>query len=349
MDTNFKMISVLDVFISFIWTDRYYEYGDFELYTRVSTDILSKIQSEYYLLNKESEHLMIVENIEIETDLEDGHTVKITGRSLESILDRRIVWSSTIISGNIQDCIKKLLNDSIISPSISERKIDNFIFDTSNNSKITNTIIEKTEYNGDNLYEIISGLCSANDIGFKVVLNKSNQFVFSLYVGEDRSYEQTKNPYVTFSPEFDNLINSNYVESIQDYKNVTLVAGEKDDNDVLKTASTGNVSGLSRRELYTEATDINQKREDDTTLTDEEYKNLLIQRGNEALLEHKISVTFDGEFDTTQMYTYNKDFFMGDIVQVANEYGIESKARIIEFIQSQDANGYSMYPTFSIM
>ena len=349
MDTNFKMVSVLDVFISFIWTDRYYEYGDFELYTRVSTDILSKIQSEYYLLNKESEHLMIVENIEIETDLEDGHTVKITGRSLESILNRRIVWSSTIISGNIQDCIKKLLNDSIISPSISERKIDNFIFDTSNNSKITNTIIEETEYNGDNLYEIISGLCSANDIGFKVVLNKSNQFVFSLYVGEDRSYEQTKNPYVTFSPEFDNLINSNYVESIQDYKNVTLVAGEKDDNDIPKTASTGNVSGLSRRELYTEATDINQKQEDDTTLTDEEYKNLLIQRGNEALLEHKISVTFDGEFDATQMYTYNKDFFMGDIVQVANEYGIESKARIIEFIQSQDTNGYSMYPTFSIM
>ena len=349
MDTNFKMVSVLDVFISFIWTDRYYEYGDFELYTRVSTDILSKIQSEYYLLNKESEHLMIVENIEIETDLEDGHTVKITGRSLESILDRRIVWSSTIISGNIQDCIKKLLNDSIISPSISERKIDNFIFDTSNNSKITNTIIEETEYNGDNLYEIISGLCSANDIGFKVVLNKSNQFVFSLYVGEDRSYEQTKNPYVTFSPEFDNLINSNYVESIHDYKNVTLVAGEKDDNDIPKTASTGNVSGLSRRELYTEATDINQKQEDDTTLTDEEYKNLLIQRGNEALLKHKISVTFDGEFDATQMYTYNKDFFMGDIVQVANEYGIESKARIIEFIQSQDTNGYSMYPTFSIM
>lgn len=349
MDTNFKMVSVLDVFISFIWTDRYYEYGDFELYTRVSTDILSKIQSEYYLLNKESEHLMIVENIEIETDLEDGHTVKITGRSLESILDRRIVWSSTIISGNIQDCIKKLLNDSIISPSISERKIDNFIFGTSNNSKITNTIIEETEYNGDNLYEIISGLCSANDIGFKVVLNKSNQFVFSLYVGEDRSYEQTKNPYVTFSPEFDNLINSNYVESIQDYKNVTLVVGEKDDNDILKTASTGNVSGLSRRELYTEATDINQKQEDDTTLTDEEYKNLLIQRGNEALLKHKISVTFDGEFDATQMYTYNKDFFMGDVVQVANEYGIESKARIIEFIQSQDTNGYSMYPTFSIM
>lgn len=349
MDTNFKMVSVLDVFISFIWTDRYYEYGDFELYTRVSTDILSKIQSEYYLLNKESEHLMIVENIEIETDLEDGHTVKITGRSLESILDRRIVWSSTIISGNIQDCIKKLLNDSIISPSISERKIDNFIFDTSNNSKITNTIIEETEYNGDNLYEIISGLCSANDIGFKVVLNKSNQFVFSLYVGEDRSYEQTKNPYVTFSPEFDNLINSNYVESIQNYKNVTLVAGEKDDNDIPKTASTGSVSGLSRRELYTEATDINQKQEDDTTLTDEEYKNLLIQRGNEALLKHKISVTFDGEFDATQMYTYNKDFFMGDVVQVANEYGIESKARIIEFIQSQDTNGYSMYPTFSIM
>lgn len=349
IDTDFNLVSILDVFESFIWTDRYYECGDFEEYTRVNTDILSKVKMDYYLRNNESEHVMIVESIEINTDTEDGDTVKITGRSLESILDRRIVWPSVKISGNLQSCIKELLYENIISPDIDERKIENFIFSESNDPTIVSLTVEETEYNGDSLYKIISELCSSNGIGFKIILDENNCFVFSLYNGTDRSYDQSENPYVTFSPEFDNLINSNYIESKENYKNVTLVAGGRDSDSKLKTAVAGSVSGLNRRELYTEASDITQKQDDDTTLTDSEYENLLIQRGNETLQDYDVSKTFDGEFDASQLYTYNKDFFMGDIVQISNRYAIKAKARIIEFIQSQDTNGYSMYPTFSIM
>ena len=75
----------------------------------------------------------------------------------------------------------------------------------------------------------------------------------------------------------------------------------------------------------------------------------MTQRGNEELQNKKISKTFDGEFDTTQLYTYNDDFYMGDIVQLANAYNMTARARIVEFILSQDENGYSMYPTFSIL
>lgn len=349
MDTDFKMVSVLDVFESFIWTDRYCEYGDFELYTRVSTDILNKVKLDYYLWNNMSEHVMIVESIEISADAENGDAVKITGRSLESILDRRIVWPSAKIKDNLQTSIKTLIDDNIISPTIDERKIANFIFEESTDTKITSITIEETEYNGDVIYDIISELCLAKNIGYKITLDKNNHFVFSLYAGTDRSYDQSENPYVTFSPEFDNLISNNYIESKQSYKNVTLVAGEKDDNSKLKTAVAGSALGLNRRELYTEASDISQKQEDDTMLSDSEYESLLIQRGNETLQDYTVSKTFDGEFDATQLYTYNDDFFMGDIVQVSNKYGIKAKARIIEFIQSQDTDGYSMYPTFSII
>ncbi len=52
------------------------------------------------------------------------------------------------------------------------------------------------------------------------------QFVFELYAGFDRSYDQTENPYVIFSPKFENIINSNYIESKASLKTVTLVGGE---------------------------------------------------------------------------------------------------------------------------
>ena len=46
------------------------------------------------------------------------------------------------------------------------------------------------------------------------------------------------------------------------------------------------------------------------------------------------------------MFTYGVDFFMGDIVQIANEYGHETKSRIVELITSESEEGVSTYPTF---
>ncbi len=349
MNDKFDMICVLDTFISFIWTDRYCGYGDFELYTKAGSGILESVKNGYYLFNRDSEHVMVVESIELETDIEEGDNVKITGRSLESILDRRIVWPSAVISGNLQDCIKKLINDSFISPSIAERRIENFIFRDSSDKNVTRLTVEETEYNGDSIYDVIAGLCQGNGIGFKITFDDSLRFVFSLYAGADRSYSQSENPYVTFSPEFDNLINSNYIESKQEYKNVVLVAGEKDESSKAVTAPAGSASGLERREMYIEASDISHKRDEGPDLNDAEYKKLLVQRGLETLNEYGIAKAFDGEFDASQLYTYNEDFFMGDIVQVSNKYGITAKARITEFIHSQDTSGLSVYPAFSIL
>ena len=41
-----------------------------------------------------------------------------------------------------------------------------------------------------------------------------------------------------------------------------------------------------------------------------------------------------------------EDFFNGDVVQIANEYGHETKARIVEIVMTEDSDGASVYPTF---
>lgn len=345
LDKNLDAISVMDTYGSLIWTERFNQYGDFEIYTLMSDGILDVVKRDYYLQRGDSDRLMIIETIKINSDVEEGNTLTVTGRSLESILDRRIVWGQKSISGNLQNGIQTLLNENIISPSDPNRKISNFIFEVSDDPEITKLEIE-AQYTGDNLYDVISNICSERGIGFKVYYNgDTKQFIFKLYAGQDRSYDQIENPYVIFSPYFENILNSNYVESSASLKNVTLIGGEGEGTE-RKYTSVGTVTGLDRRELFTDARDISSDTED-KILTDAEYTAQLQQRGNEKLAENSITTSFEGEIDTTTMFRYGEDFFNGDIVQIENEYGHRSKVRILEIVTSDNDDGFYVYPTFS--
>lgn len=344
LNTSLDAISVIDDYESVIWTDRYQECGDFEIYTPVTAEILNILKQDYYLINRDSEHVMIIEKILIKTDVELGNHITVTGRSLESILKRRIVWGQRSITGNLQNGIKTLLEENVINPEDSARKIDNFIFEESTDERITNLTIE-AQYTGDEIYEIIVKLCKEHGIGFKVTLNDNKQFVFKLYAGTNRSYDQTENTYVIFSPNFENIVNSNYLESKSALKNVTLVGGEGE-GDSRRYYTVGSASGLERRELFTDARDISSE-VDGTVLTEEEYNAQLTQRGNEKLEENISIISFEGEIEPTMMFKYQEDFFNGDIVQIENEYGHETTTRIIEMTISENEQGTSVYPTFS--
>ena len=354
LNESLEPFAIIDTYNSLIWTDRYNECGDFELYTAMDYSLLDVIKQDYYIGRPDSDHVMIIEKIEIDTDVESGNNITVTGRSLESILDRRIIWNETSLSGNFQDGIEKLLNENIISPSNESRKIANFKMEKSTDPLITNLTIE-AQYKGDNLYDLLTTLCIERNIGFKVVLSENNELVFSLYSGTDRSYEQTDNPYVIFSPNFDNLISSNYIESRSSLKNVTLVSAEDTDNTPeeegaeapLVETAVGNVSGLARREIFTDYGSISRTTEDETTLSDSEVIAMLRQKGKETLSDNAEVLSFEGEAETSTMFRYGEDFMIGDIVQVEDHYGHESRARVIELVLSDDTSGFSVYPTFS--
>ncbi len=59
-----------------------------------------------------------------------------------------------------------------------------------------------------------------------------------------------------------------------------------------------------------------------------------------------MKTTFDGQAETHKSWEYGTDFFMGDRSD-QNEYGMESKSRITEFIRSWSASEYKAYPTFT--
>ena len=127
-------------------------------------------------------------------------------------------------------------------------------------------------------------------------------------------------------------------------KNVALIGGEGEGS-ARKYATSGNVAGLNRREMFVDARDISSD-VDDRTLTTEEYTALLTQRGREKLSENKDITSFEGQMETSIMYKYGADFFEGDIVQMMNEYGHSAKVRVLEVVTSENEEGSSTYPTF---
>lgn len=304
-----------------------------------------------YIWSKQSDRMMILDERVITSDITTGSRFTLRGLSLESIIGRRIIWNQTILSGNFQNAIQRLLNENIINPVITDRKISNFIFQPSTDLRITSMTIE-TQFTGTNLYDAIKELCEERQLGFKVILN-DNQFVFSLYMGDDRSYSQHINPHVVFSPNFDNIINSNYLETTRVLKTAALVAGEGEGSE-RRTISIGGGSGLARRELFVDARDVSSKVDQtpenpEGIMSDSEYTSNLAQRGNQRMAEYKFIKTFEGDIETTQMYVYGRDFFLGDIVQITNEFGIEASTRIIELIFSNNNEGDNIVPTFSVI
>ena len=339
MDTNFIRLAVIDDYISFIWTSRYYSSGDFELCIDVNPKNIAIIKKDYYVVRDDDENVGIIEDVFIERT-EDGHeTMIIKGRFLQSILGRRIIAPQTTATGKVSACVESLINSNIINPAIAARKISNFVVD-----KSSINITMNAQYTGDNLLDAISDICLTYGLGFKVTLNSNNQFVFKLYQGEDRTYDQTENPWVVFSDEYDNLCSSTYEENYQDVATAVWVAGEGEGIDRINLWVTSGETGLNRHELYKDERGIQSN---DGEISDAEYNKLLQESGTESLTKYTTAFMGNVYFDNIK---YKEDVGLGDLCVIENKrWGLTINSRLVEVIESvSEAGEYSIVPTFGL-
>lgn len=353
LDTNFDIIGIVDDYQSMIWTERYSQTGDFEIYGDVSTTVGIYPKMGYFVTIPESNRAMIIENMEVNETAKDGNRMVVSGRSLESILMRRIIWDQTIFSGGVavQDIIEQLLNDNVIvCTGHEERIIPNLIFLASEDPAVLECEVESAQFTGQTVYEAVQQLCEAFDLGFKIEL--VNKFlIFSLFAGKDRSYSQSDNAFVVYSDDFDNVISSVFKNSMAGYSNIALVAGEGEGSDRRKatyTTQETEPSGLQRYEMFVDARDISSTT-DSGTIPDSDYIAMLQTRGAEKLAEVEEDYTYDAQIDMVNSYQYGIDYDIGDILQHVGVLGINAQIRITEFIRCMDTSGYSAYPQFKII
>ena len=174
--------------------------------------------------------------------------------------------------------------------------------------------------------------CKANQYGWKVTL-EDGIFYFDLYKGADNG--------IIFSPDYDNLSNTNYKADYSDYKNVALVGGEGEGKD-RKLKSVGTVTGLNRIEIFVDAKSQSTNEE----ITEAEYYNSLAEQGKQSLADKAVTTEFEGEVNWEDIYTYKTDYNLGDIVTIKTQYNVIIKARIVEIIETWDSEGYTLEPKF---
>ena len=338
MNDEFERLAIVDDYSSFIWSTRYYTSGDFQLIVDANEQYMKLFKRDYYVVRDDDENVGIIENIVVQENEDDHSQLIVTGRFLDCIIARRIIAAQTTVSGKVSDCIEQLLDENIMNPTDPDRQIPNFLVDS---FEVVTTM--QAQYTGKNLLETISGLCQTYGLGYKVILNSDNEFIFSLYKGVDRTYDQNVNDWVIFSDTYDNLLSSKYEESYKSLVNAVLVAGEGEGLD-RKTAwaTTADATGLGRYELYKDQRNIQSNSGE---IPDEEYYELLRESGKESLTAYTTAFTGNVYFDNIR---YKTDVGIGDICVIENtNWGIYIYSRLVEVIESVDETGkYTITPTF---
>lgn len=339
MNTRFERLGVIDDYVSFIWTTRYYTTGDFELCVDVSNDKTQYLVKDYYILREDDDNVGIINKINKAKNEDGKEMLIVSGRFLSSILARRIIAQQTQLNTTVSSGVYTLVINEAIAPVDENRRIPNLLY---GHFEKTDRLV--AQYTGDNLLDTIEKICETYGIGHKTTLTEQNEFKFQLYEGVDRSYNQTTNPYVVFSDEYDNLISSEYSENYGEMVTNVLVAGEGEGLD-RKTLWVGSdETGLNRHEKYV---DQRQLSTNDGEVSDDEYNEQMKEAGLENITS--FTNTFSGEvyFDNIE---YKKNVYVGDICVIENtNWGIYMNTRLVEVIESVDETGqYTIVPTFGI-
>lgn len=340
-DSNIKKIAVIDNAKSVIWTERFDECGDFEIYIRKNNNLLNQIfkrGSAFYVKHSGSNMVGLIEKYTFETDAEQNRYVVISGRCAVSLLARRIVANQTTkFKGvTIHSLVKQLLEYNIISSPVANRNIANLSFSSSivNPTGAQPTITGF--YFGRNLYECIVELCRTYQYGIAANLS-GGKISMHLYQGTQRTGLNGTTP-VTFSVEHDNLRELTINYSDIEHMNAALVAPDPATGDIVTTAYAGSGAGIFRKEIYVEVK--NEKYADHGT----NFENVLRQYGNMELSKYHYAGTIDAEASGATTYEYNKHYKLGDTVKVVTGFGFTAYPRVVEVTACLDDTGYTLTP-----
>ena len=349
-NSDFEAIGDLSQFISLVWPDAYRGYSKFEIVAPITNENI-EILKHGNIVWCGGENAGIIEVIKSTVGENGEKRFHIKGRTLESLLCRRIIWGTYVNSSKADTMMYDMVYLCCINPADTTRRIPYFV--SGRNLGIGN-YVQQYQKTGGELYTALDTLAAENDLGFSIKFKpKDKQLEFNVNYGVDRTVDQNTYSPVVFSTDLDDIISSEYYSNTGGLKTVAFVQGE-DTSPNRKSITTGDITsfGLDRRELYVDARDlqstVTNQSGNTTTIPQNKYMQMLSQRGMEKLSECTSVETFDAtlrQFGDIQ-YVIGRDYFKGDRVTVIdNELGVKVSARITEIEESYKDN-YSMKLTF---
>lgn len=263
---SFITEGVITDYISFQWNDKYYEPGSFSLALPANDENMTIFQEGRYILNEESEHVMMIETVQFNSNLKsDGYIMTVSGRSIEAILERRIAFPGQGLNTNeykgedgMRKAIYDLITNFFIAPEkiamesadgtklfyYPERRVPFIELPDGNNGAGTKDSYIKRPFRAsvnqtvakDDLLKVIGELCKNSNLGFKILAtprygdSRCITWKPILYTGEDKSYNRADKikPLLLFSPTVGNVEAIATTKDITNYRNAIFCGVEKE-------------------------------------------------------------------------------------------------------------------------
>lgn len=222
-----KIFYIEEEYSSLVWTERYQEAGDFVLDLPLNAANLDVYKVGNYISFDNSQESMVIESRTINDEV-DEPTLEITGKTLSSILSRRVNASKIfdLMNGSIQysgtagEIMQSIFNDEIINPSLPAYR---FMHDPENDPLTFNhptlvagyyepggswsnflkyNAIRKTTNSAE--YRKINGLVFKNSVPADTSVSVNFDKIETMY---DIMVKLSKNNYLGFKSYFDDNLN----------------------------------------------------------------------------------------------------------------------------------------------
>lgn len=366
LDALLQPSVVVDLFKSVLWAERFDTHGDIHLVTLSTPDNLNLFTKETLLVHNNSRRIMIIETATEEIDDEGVAVLDIKGRELTAPLLEGRPALKAVIGGVAKTWV---IPDT--TPGNAARYIFNQIcvVGTMGAGDIIPYVVPGNEYPADTIPEpaglidweqkpasvkaAIEEICKIYDLGYRLYRdpNAYATLYFNVYAGSDRTSAQTTLPAVIFSHDLENLLNTTDFSDITNFYNVVRVlytfttpAEVEGDPDVETTLtfeiydSENSPEGFSRKVKILVVSSVPEEVVD--------VPAFLVQAGWDELMKHRPISAFDGQIVPNSQYVYERDYYLGDLVELRSSTGGTAYTRVMEYIFVQDEQGERSYPTF---
>lgn len=270
-------------------------------------------------------------------------SIIISGKLCEVLLSWLVFPKTQVYKGERAKICEDIITNNFLQDD--ERKKDILRVIESGITLNENIIVQKT---GDVISNAITDILSVQQLGFSCmpVLRSSvnddkaiTSIDFQCIKGTDHSINNADgNKPIVFSKRFKNLSGISYSKDSSNERNYFYVAGEGEGEE-RKVVSFGEQieNPLYRKEIYVDARDIQSSDpETQEKCTEEEYNEMLMQRGQEKKSEYQLTESVDCFVIDKKGFQYDVDFFLGDYVTAIDELtGVRLKLQVIEMSKIQ--------------
>lgn len=338
---------------SLIWTRRYWSCGEFKLLVPFTEEHSRMLVKNNIIMKRGDDEAAQIRYVSITKNSQGLEEIEVQGKFLIAWIGKRIIKKQIITNDTTQNILYRIVRENVTNPADTARKIPDVSIAT-DDEDTESGVIDYTSEQYTNAQLAAETAAKAAKLGIRMRTDaRTGAHVFSVYEGRDLTAGNTAgNAPCIFSQEFDNIVEQEYTNSVENLKTTAFVGGEEKEGVARKVAEVGgSAAGLAREEVFINATDIVQEYEDDdgtqVSLTDAEYLALLSARGAEELEQYAETLSFGSKINTFANLIYRTDYDLGDRVTCVNKrWGIRIDVRITEIAETYQNNVEEIDITF---